>query len=157
MNRSSFSLRLPGLVSLLVGCGDVSPPLADQTTGDSAAQETTTIAEETSASNEPTTDGGKTTGGDAGPAVDDTYFATQDTALVVAAGAGVSANDGAAGSGALEVTAFDAMTSSGATVFVAADGGFTYTPKAGAWAGQSHQNLMDFDRLRRDLRGGWWL
>ena len=27
----------------------------------------------------------------------------------------------------------------------------------GGSAGQSHQNLMDFDRLRRDLRGGWWL
>ncbi|HSV28229.1 MAG TPA: tandem-95 repeat protein, partial [Candidatus Omnitrophota bacterium] len=60
----------------------------------------------------------------------DSYQATEDTALTVAAARGVLANDVDPQGDALGVTRFDAASAHGGTVAVNADGSFTYRPAA---------------------------
>ena len=72
-----------------------------------------------------------TDGNDAPVAVADSYTATENGSLTIAAGAGVLLNDTDVDvSDTLSVTAYDAVSMNGATVVLAADGGFTYTPAA---------------------------
>jgi hypothetical protein len=58
----------------------------------------------------------------------DAYTTNKDTALVIAAGAGVLANDTDVDLDALTVSAFDAISANGGTVAMNPDGSFTYTP-----------------------------
>jgi hypothetical protein len=82
-------------------------------------------------------------------AVDDPNYVTdEDTALNVAAGAGVLANDSDVDLDALSVTAFDATSTGGGAVNVAADGSFTYTPAA------NFNGADSFDYTVSDGNGG---
>ncbi|MCH8990578.1 MAG: tandem-95 repeat protein, partial [Acidobacteria bacterium] len=68
---------------------------------------------------------------DAPVANNDTFGTDEDTPLNIAA-AGVLANDTDAETDTLTVTAFDAVSTSGAAVSVSADGSFTYDPTGSA-------------------------
>ena len=67
---------------------------------------------------------------DAPNAVDNSYSATQNGVLTIAAGAGVLANDSDADAEVLGVASFDAISSQGGSVAMNSDGSFTYTPPA---------------------------
>jgi hypothetical protein len=67
---------------------------------------------------------------DAPVASADAYATNEDTALVIAAGAGVLANDTDIDLDAPTVTAFDAVSANAGTVAMNPDGSFTYTPAA---------------------------
>ncbi len=74
--------------------------------------------------------------------------AAQDTALNVAAGTGVLANDDDPNSDPLMVSAFDTTSTEGGTVSVSADGSLTYTPTSGFFG------FDWFDYTADDGRGG---
>lgn len=71
-------------------------------------------------------------------AVDDVYDALEDEVLVVDAATGVLSNDTAADGGAT-VTPGEITTAQGGTVFLAADGSFTYTPRADFFGSDSFE------------------
>jgi hypothetical protein len=81
-------------------------------------------------------------------AVGDNYVTDEDTALNVAAAGGVLANDSDVDLDALSVTAFDATSTGGGAVNVAADGSFTYTPAA------NFNGADSFDYTVSDGNGG---
>ncbi len=144
---------MPWLLALLASCGDdgtsTSAPASSDSTESTTTASTTAVADESSTSAPGTsalTSGGTSTGSgsdsdttgadDLAPvAIDDTYFATQDLALAVAADAGVAAND--VDDGALGVSDFDAMSQGGGTVQLAPDGSVAYTPASGFWGRDS--------------------
>jgi hypothetical protein len=142
---------MPWLLALLASCGDdgtsTTAPASSDGTESTTTASTTAVADESSTSAPGTsglTSGGTSSGSGSGTtgaddlapvAIDDTYFATQDLALAVAADAGVAAND--VDDGALGVSDFDAMSQGGGTVQLAPDGSVAYTPASGFWGRDS--------------------
>ncbi|HWB81701.1 MAG TPA: Ig-like domain-containing protein, partial [Nannocystaceae bacterium] len=153
------SLRLSFVVACasLVGCGDDATSASEgseSSTGGPAessgtmpadtsssseggtADVTTVVADTSTSVVDESSSSSSSTGEPNNPpiAVDDRYVMSMaDTPLGITADLGVLVNDSDPDGDAITVDDFDAMSSAGGTVAIAADGAFTYTPLAGFW------------------------
>jgi hypothetical protein len=167
---SSWPLTVSlGFTLGLAGCGDDSTSTPDESSEGTVADTTTTTTEVTTTGADASTDATSTgapadTSSDDGSssssaadestttgepnmlpvAVDDLYLMVMgDGTLVLEAGEGVLINDSDPDGDALVVSDFDALSTGGGTVDIAADGSISFTPAEGFWGNDGFDYTID--------------